>query len=333
MQQQEIFGAVKSWQDSPWLHRPTQKVRRANPLLVPWLNGPEGPVLALDTQPERWHGILHLAGKNPDPENQAVELYAGTLEMLAQALNGWKGPIQAIFMGAHSDPFAGPEEAQELAMACIEAIAARGIRVWVRTRARILSRLRPRLAALACLVRITVPLCTASTSKARGMEPGAPSPKARLRQVIRLREMGLAVLPTVEPMVPGVTDTAGEMEALLTLFKDFGIRQTTMGYLPLPEGSLDRLAAVLAGPELVQVAAAYSNGPRVMLPGNRVQRLLPRSRRLKLYTHLSAMGARYGIQMHVCRWSNPDLEEPRVVEQSTQRESLAEKWKRLQSPG
>ncbi|MFM8931783.1 MAG: hypothetical protein ACKOS8_07905 [Gemmataceae bacterium] len=333
MHQQEIFGAVKSWQDSPWLHRPTQRVRRTNPLLVSWLDSPEGPLLALDTQPERWHGILHLAGKNPDPENQAVELYAGTLEMLSQALKGWEGPIQAIFMGAQSDPFAGPEEAQELAMACIEAIASHGIKVWVRTRARILSRFRPRLAALACLVRITVPLSTASTHKARGMEPGAPSPKARLRQVVRLREMGLAVLPTVEPLVPGVTDTAGEMEALFTLLKDFGIQQTTMGYLPLPEGSLDRLAAVLAGPELVHLAEAYSFGPRVRLPGNRIQRLLPKTRRLKLYTHLSAMGARYGIRMHVCRWSNPDLEEPRVAEQSMPRESLAEKWKRLQSPG
>ena len=333
MQQQEIFSAVKSWQDTPWLHRPTQKVRRTQPLLSQWLVGPEGPVLALDTQPERWHGILHFAGKSTETENQAFELYSGTLELLNQSLKGWNGPIQAIYMGARSDPFAGPEEAQELAIACIEAIAAKGIKVWIRTRARILSHLRHRLAAVSSKVRITVPLCTASTAKSRGMEPGAPSPKARLRQVIRLREMGLAVLPTVEQLVPGVTDTAGEMEALFTLLKDFGITQTTMGYLPLPEGSLDRLAAVLSGPELVQVAEVYSNGPRVMLPGHRVQRLLPKSKRLKLYTHLSAMGARYAIRMHVCRWSNPDLEEPQAPEQPKPRESLAERWKRHQAQG
>ncbi len=333
MHQQEIFSAVKIWQATPWLHRPTQKVRRTQPLFSQWLLGPEGPVLALDTQPERWHGILHLAGKTAECDSQAVDLYAGTLELLHQTLKGWQGPIQAVYLGAHADPFAGPEAAQELAVACAEAIAKMGIKVWIRTRARILSHLRPRLAALGSLLRITVPLCTASTAKSRGMEPGAPSPKTRLRQVVRLREMGLAVLPTMEPLVPGITDTAPEIEALLSLLRDFGITQTTMGYLPLPEGSLDRLGTVLTGTQLVQVAEVYSNGPRVMLPGHRIQRLLPRSKRLKLYTHLSAMGSRYGIRMHVCRWSNPDLEEPQVRDDPKPRESLAEKWRRHQSQG
>ncbi len=330
MHQQDLFAAITNWHATSWLYRPTSLVKRDQPLMMPWLQGPEGAVLSVDTQPECWQGILHLPGRQSECENRGIELFADTLSMLGQTLNDWRDPIRAIFMGAHSDPFAGPAQAQELAVACAEIIAKQGCVVWIRTRGRIINRLRPRLAALGDKLRITVPFATASTAKARSLEPGAPSPKARMRQVTRLRSLGLAVLPIIEPLIPGVTDGKDDLDALMRLFEEFGISQTTIGYLPLPEGSLDRLGTVLEGGELGSVAEIYRDGPRVKLPGGRVQRLIPRSWRMKHYAHLSAMASRFGIRLHICRWTNPDLEGEQSPETTPQapKESLSERWKR-----
>ena len=59
-------------------------------------------------------------------------------------------------------------------------------------------------------------------------EPGTPSPEKRLENIQRLKEAGILPEVRIDPIIPFVTDTEPEMEALFIRLKTLGIRKVTL---------------------------------------------------------------------------------------------------------
>lgn len=71
-------------------------------------------------------------------------------------------------------------------------------------------------------LKVNVSLITMSPRLSRLLDPGAPLPARRLRTIARLAEAGIDVNLFVMPILPGITDGRGEIEALLASAREAG---------------------------------------------------------------------------------------------------------------
>src|SRR5262249_8742214 len=141
-------------------------------------------------------------------------------------------------------------------------------------------------------VRVTVGLTTLDRSLQRLLEPLTAPPRLRLRQISRLRELGIAVGVALAPLVPGMTDTRATLEPLLRRVAGRGVRQVSAGYMFLREGIADNLNAALGESGWAAlVLDAFRGGPVLTAPGMAAARYLPKARRQRGFAGLMAMAA------------------------------------------
>jgi DNA repair photolyase len=116
---------------------------------------------------------------------------------------------------------------------------------------------------------VHVSLITLDRELARRIEPRAPTPEARLRAVARLAEAGIDVGVNVMPVLPGITDGAEAMDALVRAVARAGathiaacalrLRGTARRrYLPFIEAEFPHLADRYRA----SYAASYNIGER-----------------------------------------------------------------------
>lgn len=78
------------------------------------------------------------------------------------------------------------------------------------------------LAALG-LIRVNVSLAFLDPGLAARFEPGAPSPQARLETIEALSRAGIPTSLMLAPIMPGINDAAGALEALVTAARQAGV--------------------------------------------------------------------------------------------------------------
>jgi len=86
-------------------------------------------------------------------------------------------------------------------------------------------------------LQIDITVTTLRSRLARLLEPRAPQPRLRLAAVKELREAGLQVGVSASPLVPGITDGEGELEAVAAAAKEAGAQWFFSGVLFLMPSS------------------------------------------------------------------------------------------------
>ena len=84
---------------------------------------------------------------------------------------------------------------------------------------------------------IDITITTLRTRLARLLEPRAPRPDLRLTAVKQLSEAGLAVGVSASPLIPGITDREGDLEAVAAAGKQAGAQWFFSGVLFLMPSS------------------------------------------------------------------------------------------------
>ena len=168
----------------------------------------------------------------------------------------------------------------------IRDLASSGTPLSILTKGTLLARDLPLLAAAAREVSVGIGVSIALVDRdiQRVVEPGTPSPQARLELVRRVREAGLPCGVFVAPVLPGLTDSVDQLDRLLAAVADAGATGVTVLPLHLRPGTREWFAAWLRGehPELVDTyRQLYGNGSYVdrryrRLLANRVGPLLRR---------------------------------------------------------
>jgi hypothetical protein len=246
------------------------------------------------------------------PGDKVVYLFSDTAERLAAELAAGRKRPRAVYVSPATDPFPPLAAVQAETARVVEVLAAHGVEAWLMTRGTIRPAIRRALAAHRHSIKLTVGLTTLDRPLQRLLEPLAASPRMRLRQIARLRQLGFAVQVALEPLVPGLTDTRANLWAVLEALAGVGVRQVTTGYLCLRAGLRDTpVQAVGAGDWEEAVLDAFADGP--VLKGDHLApaRYLPKARRQRGYAALMALAAGLGIQVCVNRITNPDFRAPR----------------------
>ncbi len=145
-----------------------------------------------------------------------------------------------IAIGTATDPYQPAEKEYGVTRACLEELAKReGLSISIITKSdqvvRDIDILKIIAAKSALSINVTV--TTLKPRLARLLEPRAPRPDLRLAAIKKLREAGLNVGVSASPLVPGITDGDGELEAVAEAAKQAGAQWFFSGVLFLMPAS------------------------------------------------------------------------------------------------
>jgi DNA repair photolyase len=174
----------------------------------------------------------------------------------ASAASGGR-PAEHIAIGTATDPYQPAEREYGVTRACLEELAKKeGLNVSIITKSDQIVRdidVLQRIAARSDLA-IDITITTLRTRLARMLEPRAPRPDLRLAAVKQLSEAGLAVGVSASPLIPGITDREGDLEAVAAAGKEAGAQWFFSGVLFLMPSSAKQFFPFLRVkfPRLVQ---------------------------------------------------------------------------------
>jgi len=162
-----------------------------------------------------------------------------------------------IAIGTATDPYQPAEREYGVTRACLEELAKKeGLSVSIITKSDQIVRdidVLQRIAARSNLA-IDITITTLRTRLARMLEPRAPRPDLRLAAVKQLSDAGLAVGVSASPLIPGITDREGDLEAVAAAGKEAGAQWFFSGVLFLMPSSAKQFFPFLRAkfPRLVQ---------------------------------------------------------------------------------
>lgn len=213
------------------------------------------------------HAYLEFdAGR--DFDNQiVVKTNIGDVLRRELARPGWKR--EHVAMGTNTDPYQRAEGRYALMPGVVRALADSGTPFSILTKGTVLSRDLPVLAAAhRCVpVGIGVSLALLDPELQATLEPGTPSPRARLDLVRRIRDAGLPCGVFVAPVLPHLTDSPEQIDALVARLADAGATGVSGIGLHLRPGAREWFFAWLArhrpdlGPVYERLYARGANLP------------------------------------------------------------------------
>jgi DNA repair photolyase len=153
---------------------------------------------------------------------------------------GRGGPPEHIGIGTATDPYQPAEREYGVTRACLEELARHeGLSISITTKSNLITRDIDLLQQIAAKSRLFVDM-TVTTLRprlARVLEPRAPRPDLRLAAIKTLREEGIKVGAMASPLLPGITDREGELEAVARAAKEAGAQWFVSGVLFLMPSS------------------------------------------------------------------------------------------------
>src|SRR5215467_929873 len=162
-----------------------------------------------------------------------------------------------IAIGTATDPYQPAEREYGVTRACLEELAKKdGLSVSIITKSDQIVRdidVLKRISERSNLA-IDITITTLRTRLARILEPRAPRPDLRLAAVKQLTEAGLAVGVSASPLIPGITDREGDLEAVAAAGREAGAQWFFSGVLFLMPSSAKQFFPFLRAkfPRLVQ---------------------------------------------------------------------------------
>ena len=124
---------------------------------------------------------------------------------------------ETVALGTNTDPYQRAEGRYALMPGIIGALAASGTPLSILTKGTLLRRDLDVIAAAAQQVPVSVAISLAvgDADLHRDVEPGTPSPQARLALITAVRDAGLDCHVMVAPVLPYLTDSAEHLDGLL----------------------------------------------------------------------------------------------------------------------
>jgi DNA repair photolyase len=166
---------------------------------------------------------------------------------------------ETLIIGTATDPYQPAERRFRVTRGVLEVLAEHeGLRIVIITKSSLVARDADLLARLAqrSTLSVHVSLITLDRTLARRIEPRSPTPEARLRAVARLTAAGVDVGINVMPVLPGITDGAEALEALVRRAAEAGATHVAAGALRLQPAARDRYLPWVVQ-EFPELAARY----------------------------------------------------------------------------
>lgn len=216
------------------------------------------------------HEYLNLnAGK--DFERRIVVKINAVERVRAEvAAKRWAG--DRIAMGTNTDPYQGCEGKYRLTRGIVEVLGEARNPFSILTKSTLILRDLDVLAEAARRtdVRTAFSVGTVDDEVWKMSEPGTPHPRRRLEALVRLREAGISTGVLAAPILPGISDSPAQLEALARALVEAGVESASPIVLHLRPGVKQEYLGWLAEvrPDLVdrynQIYGRRSYAPKTI---------------------------------------------------------------------
>ncbi|ORB23569.1 radical SAM protein [Mycolicibacterium parafortuitum] len=222
-----------------------------------------------------------------------VVVKTNVAEVLSRELRRRSWTRETVALGTNTDPYLRAEGRYRLMPGILTALAESGTPYSILTKGTLLRRDLPLIAEAArhgAGASVSISLAVADPDLQRELEPGTPSPQARLALISAIRDAGLDCHVMVAPVLPGLTDSTEHLEALLGQIAAAGATGATVFGLHLRGSTRGWFLQWLqrTHPELVfQYRSLYRRGA-----------YLPPEYRAQLRARVAPLLARYRLTGH-----------------------------------
>ena len=252
------------------------------------------------------HEYLDLDSGN-DFDTQVV-VKTNVADVLRRELHRPSWGRETVALGTNTDPYQRAEGRYALMPGIIDALAGSGTPFSILTKGTLLRRDLPLIARAATEVPVSVSISLAvgDADLQRDVEPGTPSPQARLQLISAIRQAGLDCHVMVAPVLPHLTDSVEHLDILQGQIAEAGATGITVFGLHLRGSTRGWFMAWLARahPELV--------GPYRQL--YRRGAYLPEEYRAMLRRRAAPLIAKYSLTGDERRFSRPPRPAPAAEE-------------------
>ncbi|ALR12167.1 Rv2578c family radical SAM protein [Mycobacteroides saopaulense] len=164
-----------------------------------------------------------------DFDNQIV-VKTNLVPVLRKELGRTSWSRETVALGTNTDPYQRAEGRYQLMPGVIAALADSGTSMSILTKGTLLRRDLPLLAEASRQVSVSlgISLAIGDETLHREIEPGVPTPQARLSLITAAREAGFAPHVMVAPVLPFLTDTVEHLDDLLGRIADAGAAGVTV---------------------------------------------------------------------------------------------------------
>jgi DNA repair photolyase len=179
--------------------------------------------------------------------DRQIVVKVNIVRVLERELRSPRWGREPVAMGTNTDPYQRAEGRYRLMPGIVAALARSGTPFSVLTKGTVLARDLPQLAAAAADVPVSLGVSLALLDRplqAR-LEPGTPSPAARLELVRRIVDAGFDCGVMVAPVLPMLTDSAEALDDLLAEISAAGASGATVLALHLRPGTREWFMAWL----------------------------------------------------------------------------------------
>src|SRR3954466_14090073 len=187
--------------------------------------------------------------------DQQIVVKTNVVEVLRRELARPSWKREHVALGTNTDPYQRAEGRYKLMPGVIDALAGSGTPFSILTKGTLARRDIPLLRAAAQDVPLGLGVSMAiwDDDLHASLEPGVPTPRARLELVRSLTEAGLPCGVFLEPVLPGLTDDEDSLDAAIGAIAHAGASGVTVLALHLRPGAREWFLAWLARehPELV----------------------------------------------------------------------------------
>ncbi len=210
-----------------------------------------------------------------------------------------------VVLSLSSDPYPQTPRVSEaklcLTRRCIELLAGAGFALLMQTKSDLVTRDFDVLPAEKTVVGMTI--TTLDRTLARKLEPYAPAPSARIEALATAAERGFATLCRIDPLVPGVNDTARQVEDLTNELAAAGVNQVVSSTFKKRRDSAARFASVSGGFPEAAASSEHLYEPNEV-SGYRYIIEPERRRRMQM---VKAIAESHGLEFSCCREGMPEL--------------------------
>jgi len=246
------------------------------------------------------------------PGDGFVALSAAAAEHLDKELTMRREKPRMVLLGRHADPLQPLHAVQVEIGQVIEVLAKHGVVSWLHTRGIAMPHLWHVIDEQRAHVRVSVPLLSLDRNIQLAVEPFAPHDELRLKQLSQLRGLQIPIEVHIDPLLPGLTDTAENLLPLLRRVARLGVERVTAGYLVLRPGVKEQMQQALDLPGWAElVLSAYVDGPVLRDGPQPPAQYLSKAKRQRGYANLIALAVGQGLSLQLNSLSNPDFRPPR----------------------
>ncbi|WP_203433765.1 Rv2578c family radical SAM protein [Jiangella asiatica] len=168
-----------------------------------------------------------------DDFNRQVVVKVNLADVLRREVARRSWSREHVAMGTNTDPYQRAEGRYRLMPGVIEALTGSGTSFSILTKGTLLRRDLPLLTRAAQDVEVGVGVSLALLDEGlhRSVEPGTPTPRARLDLIRAVRAAGLPCTVLIAPVLPALTDSEEHLSALVAAVAEAGA--TGISHIPL----------------------------------------------------------------------------------------------------